>query len=215
MADEDLSLTPDLLLQAYSVGIFPMGREDSDEELYWVDPHERGILPIDGLHVSRSLRKTILRGGFEVHVDRDFRGMMADCAMREETWINETILDLYTALHERGFAHSVEVWQDGARVGGLYGVSMGAAFFGESMVSNAPDASKIALVWLVARLRAGGYRLLDTQFTTEHLMSMGGVAVSRGRYQAMLQTALGARADFWALAVDAREAEVLARALDA
>ncbi len=212
MADEDIDLTPDLLLQAYSVGIFPMGSEGSDQELYWVDPHERGILPLDGLHVSKSLRKTIRRGGFEVHINRDFRGMMADCAMREETWINETILDLYTALHQRGFAHSVEVWQDNARIGGLYGVSIGAAFFGESMVSNAPDASKIALVWLVARLRAGRYRLLDTQFTTDHLLSMGGVAISRGRYQAMLQAALDRQGDFGALDENASMDDVLAQA---
>ncbi len=209
MADEDLPLTPDLLLQAYSLGIFPMGSEGSQEDLYWVDPHERGIIPLDGLHVSRTLRKTIRRGGFEVHVNRDFRGTMVDCAERDETWINDTILDLYTALHHRGFAHSVEIWRDTTRIGGLYGIAIGSAFFGESMFSHERDASKIALVWLVARLRVGGYRLLDTQFTTEHLTSMGGIGISRNRYQAMLQTALRDRADFGALAADAGPEDIL------
>ena len=199
MIDDTLTLTPDLLLQAYSVGIFPMGSEGSDEELYWVDPHERGIIPLDGFHVSRSLRKAIRRGGFDVRVNHDFGAMMRDCAAREETWINDTILDLYGALHERGAAHSVEVWRGPVRIGGLYGVSIGGAFFGESMVSHEPDASKIALVWLVARLKAGGFALLDTQFTTAHLSSMGGVGVSRSTYHALLQEALHRRADFDAL----------------
>lgn len=199
MTDETLTLTPELLLQAYAAGIFPMGSEDSDQELYWVDPNERGIIPLDGLHISRSLRKTIRRGGFEVRIDHDFRAMMRDCAAREETWINDTILDLYHALHERGAAHSVEVWRGEDRIGGLYGVSIGAAFFGESMVSHEPDASKIALVWLVARLRAGGFRLLDTQFTTPHLESMGCIGIPRRRYHAMMRTALDHRGDFGAL----------------
>jgi len=199
MTDEVLALTPELLLQAYAAGIFPMGSEDSDEELYWVDPHERGIIPLDGLHISRSLRKTIRRGGFDIRIDHDFRGMMRDCADRNETWINDTILDLYGALHARGAAHSVEVWRGARRIGGLYGVSIGAAFFGESMVSFEPDASKIALVWLVARLRAGGYSLLDTQFTTAHLDSMGGIGITRTKYHAMLSAALEKRGDFQAL----------------
>jgi len=199
MTDGTLDLTPELLLQAYAAGIFPMGNEDSEQELYWVDPHERGILPLDGLHISRSLRKAIRRGDFEVRVNHDFAATMRECADREETWINDTIHDLYGALHARGAAHSVEVWRDGRRIGGLYGVSIGAAFFGESMVSHERNASKIALVWLVARLRAGGFRLLDTQFTTEHLESMGGIGITRAKYHAMLQTALAQRADFNAL----------------
>ncbi len=199
MTDEPLALTPELLLQAYAAGIFPMGNEDNAQELYWVDPHERGIIPLDGLHISRSLRKTIRRGDFDIRIDHDFLGTMRDCAAREETWINDTILDLYNALHKRNAAHSVEIWRDGQRIGGLYGVSIGAVFFGESMVSHAPDASKIALVWLVARLRAGGYRLLDTQFTTSHLESMGGVGISRAQYHKLLHSALDTRADFHAL----------------
>jgi leucyl/phenylalanyl-tRNA--protein transferase len=209
MTEEPLPLTPELLLQAYSVGIFPMGSEGSDEELYWVDPHERGIIPLDGLHVSRSLRRTIRRGGFDVRVNHDFRAMMRDCATREETWINDTILDLYTALHERGSAHSIEVWRGPERIGGLYGVSIGAAFFGESMVSHERDASKIALVWLVARLRAGGFRLLDTQFTTAHLASMGGIGISRATYHALLQNALPCPADFNTLDREADTGTVL------
>lgn len=212
MTDEALSLTPELLLQAYAAGIFPMGNEDSDEELYWVDPHERGIIPLDGLHIARSLRKRIRRGGFQVHVNRDFRGMMRACAGRSETWINDTILDLYTALYMRGAAHSVEVWRGDRCIGGLYGVSIGAAFFGESMVSHEPDASKIALVWLVARLRAGGYRLLDTQFTTEHLESMGSIGISRAKYHQFLQTALTQRGVFGALDENADAETVLALA---
>jgi len=212
MTDEPLALTPELLLQAYAAGIFPMGDEDSDGDLYWVDPVERGIIPLDGLHISRSLRKTIRKGGFDVHVNRDFAGTMRDCAAREETWINDTIHDLYGALHERGAAHSVEIWRGERRIGGLYGVSIGAAFFGESMVSYEPDASKIALVWLVARLRAGSFRLLDTQFTTSHLESMGGIGISRTKYQSMLQSALGHRAHFAALDPQADADTVLAEA---
>jgi len=209
MTDDPLTLTPELLLQAYSVGIFPMGSDGSDEELYWVDPHERGIIPLDDFHVSRSLRKTIRRGGFDVRVDHDFAAMMRDCAARKETWINDTIHDLYGALHARGAAHSVEVWRGTARIGGLYGVSIGGAFFGESMCSHEPDASKIALVWLVARLRAGGFRLLDTQFTTTHLASMGGIGITRAKYHAQLQTALQHRADFDALDDGADAEQVL------
>lgn len=192
MKDDDTSvdLTPDLLLQAYAMGIFPMGDDDSADGLYWVDPHERGVIPLDGLIVSRSLRKAIRKGGFDIRIDADFRGTMSDCADRDETWINDTILDLYEALHLRGYAHSVEFWRDGMRTGGLYGVSIGSAFFGESMFSRERNASKIALVHLVARLRMGGYTLLDTQFTTDHLMSMGGIGISRARYQAQLRQAL-------------------------
>ncbi len=198
MSDEQ-EVTPELLLQAYTIGIFPMGDEGSNDAVYWVDPHTRGIIPLDGLHVSRSLRKTIRKAGFEVRVDYDFRGTMMDCATRDETWINDTILDLYGVLHARGFAHSVEVWRGNIRVGGLYGVSIGAGFFGESMFSTERDASKIALVYLVARLRAGGYRLLDTQFTTPHLLSLGAEEITRKIYQARLGEAISQPANFAAL----------------
>ena len=215
MRDDDntVELTPDLLLQAYTMGIFPMGSDEGDRSLYWVDPHERGIIPLDKFHASKSLRKTIRRGKFQVRIDADFRGTRLDCADREETWINDTILNLYTALHGRGRAHSVEIWQNDTRVGGLYGVSIGKAFFGESMFSNVKDASKIALVYLVARLRAGGYTLLDTQFTTDHLTSMGGIGVARSEYQLRLHLALGGRADFMALGTDADAVTVLSYAL--
>ncbi len=198
MSDEP-EVTPELLLQAYTIGVFPMGDEGSDASLYWVDPHMRGIIPLDGLHVSRSLRKTILKGGYEVRVDYDFRGTMQDCAARDETWINDTILDLYGVLHARGFAHSVEVWRGNIRIGGLYGVSIGAAFFGESMFSTERDASKIALVYLIARLRSGGYNLLDTQFTTPHLISLGAREISRATYQKRLSEAIMKPANFAAL----------------
>ncbi len=187
---EAIDLSAELLLSAYAAGIFPMGSDSDPDTLYWVDPPMRGILPLDGLHVSRSLRKRIKRGGFEVKVNEDFTGTMRDCADRSETWINDVILDAYTDLHRRGFAHSVETWTNGERVGGLYGVSLGAGFFGESMFSRATDASKIALVWLVARLRVGGYRLLDTQFTTDHLDSLGALEIPRKDYKVMLDGAI-------------------------
>ncbi len=193
---EAIDLSAELLLSAYAAGIFPMGSDSDPDTLYWVDPPMRGILPLDGLHVSRSLRKRIKHGEFEVKVNEDFIGTMRDCADRSETWINDIILDAYTDLHRRGFAHSVETWINGERVGGLYGVSLGAGFFGESMFSRATDASKIALVWLVARLRAGGYRLLDTQFTTDHLDSLGAVEIPRKDYKALLGKAISTAGKF-------------------
>jgi len=193
---ETLDLSAELLLSAYAAGIFPMGSDTEPDTLYWVDPPMRGILPLDGLHVSKSLRKRIRRSEYELKVDHDFVGTMRDCADRSETWINDVIVDAYADLHERGFAHSVETWKDGARVGGLYGVSLGAGFFGESMFSRATDASKVALVWLVARLRVGGYRLLDTQFTTEHLESLGALEIPRKDYKSHLSEAIGTAAKF-------------------
>ena len=187
---EALDLSAELLLSAYAAGIFPMGSDSDPDTLYWVDPPKRGIFPLDELRVSRSLRKRIRQGGFEVRINDNFQGTMRNCADRSETWINDAIIDAYTDLHQRGFAHSVETWIDGERVGGLYGVSLGGGFFGESMFSRATDASKIALVWLVARLRVGGFVLLDTQFTTEHLESLGAIEISRQSYKAALSAAL-------------------------
>lgn len=173
------------------------------DDVFWVEPRKRGIIPLNGFHLSRSLAKTVRQDRFDVTVDRDFGGVMRACAAaapdRDESWINGTILDAYGALHGRGNAHSVECWQDGVLVGGLYGVKLGAAFFGESMFSRVRDASKVALVHLVARLRAGGFRLLDTQFLTAHLAGFGAVEVPRSVYRVQLEGALAGTGDFFAL----------------
>jgi leucyl/phenylalanyl-tRNA---protein transferase len=193
-------LTPELLLRAYAIGIFPMSEGADDPDLFWVDPERRGILPLEAFHVPRRLKKTIRRGTFEIRSDTDFEGVMRGCAEenpgRPSTWINASILRLYRALHERGHAHSVEAWHDGVLVGGLYGVSLGAAFFGESMFSRAPDASKVALVHLVARLVAGGFKLLDTQFVTAHLAQFGAIEIPRAAYRRRLAAALRADASY-------------------
>ncbi len=211
---EAIDLSAELLLSAYAAGIFPMGSDNDTEALYWVDPPKRGIIPLDGLRVSKSLRKTVNRTGFDIRVNADFTGTMRDCADRSETWINDAIVDAYFDLHRRGFAHSVETWQNGERVGGLYGVSLGAAFFGESMFSRVSDASKVALVWLVARLRAGNYRLLDTQFTTDHLESLGAIEIPRAAYRSQLAAALGKPGQFHALPTGTPPRDVLSWALD-
>jgi len=194
-------LTPDLLLRAYTIGLFPMAETADDPELFWVDPERRGILPLDAFHVPRSLRKVIRRGVFEVHVDRDFRGVLEGCAeltpKRRATWINSEIVRLYSELHRRGFAHSVECWQNGQLVGGLYGVALGGAFFGESMFSRRTDASKVALVHLVVRLLRGGFTLLDTQFVTPHLARFGAIEISRANYRRQLARALEIQARFY------------------
>ncbi len=199
MTGGEPQLTPSLLLAAYRMGVFPMSESSTDPEVFWVEPRLRGIIPLDGLHVSQSLAKTIRRGIFTLTCDRAFAAVMRGCADRENTWINPAILTAYTELHQMGFAHSVECWQSETLVGGLYGVSIGSAFFGESMFSTAPDASKVALAHLVARLNAGGYRLLDTQFLTPHLARLGGIEIPRGRYKALLAEAIDRDADFWAL----------------
>ena len=208
-------LTADILLRAYSIGVFPMAESREATELFWVEPQERGVFPLDGLVVSRSLAKTVRSDRFAVVADRDFSAVMRACAERDNTWINDEILRLYCSLHDVGHAHSVEVYEDGALVGGLYGVSLRGVFYGESMFHRARDASKVALVHLVARLRAGGYRLLDTQFLTEHLASLGAIAVSREDFRLMLAESLRTPADF--LAVPAGRAmpgvEALALAL--
>jgi leucyl/phenylalanyl-tRNA--protein transferase len=193
-------LSPDLLLQAYAVGLFPMGERRDDPELYWIDPEERAILPLDGFHLPRRLARTVRTNRFEIRCDTAFTEVMRACAEpadnRRESWINEPILQLYTALFNRGRAHSVEAWREGKLVGGLYGVSLGGAFFGESMFSRETDASKVALVHLVARLRAGGYVLLDCQFMTNHLRQFGVVEISRDDYRKRLAKALKVDAQF-------------------
>jgi len=195
-----LRLTPDILLSAYAAGVFPMAESADDPDLFWVDPRRRGILPLDAFHVARRLRRVVRRHIFEIRCDSAFAEVILGCAeateMRPNTWINDEIVRLYAALCARGAAHSVECWHDGALVGGLYGVSLGAAFFGESMFSRETDASKVALVHLVARLRLGGYRLLDTQFLTPHLAQFGGIEISRARYRRLLAEALSYRAVF-------------------
>jgi leucyl/phenylalanyl-tRNA--protein transferase len=195
-----IRLTPDILIEAYAAGIFPMAESADDPELFWVDPNRRGILPLEAFHVPRRLQRVLRRGRFAVRVDTAFDAVMRGCAeaseTRPSTWINDEIVRLYSALFERGAAHSVECWHDGELVGGLYGVSLGAAFFGESMFSRVTDASKVALAHLVARLRRGGYRLLDTQFLTPHLAQFGGVEISRARYHRLLAEALRYRAIF-------------------
>jgi leucyl/phenylalanyl-tRNA---protein transferase len=195
-----IRLTPEILLQAYAAGIFPMAESADDPELFWVDPKRRGILPLDGLHVPRRLRRVLRRGVFSVRCDTAFEAVLRGCAEASETrpttWINDEIVRLYTALFASGTAHTVECWHDGELVGGLYGVSLGAAFFGESMFSRVSDASKVALVHLVARLRLGGYLLLDTQFVTPHLAQFGVLEISRARYHRLLAHALGQRAVF-------------------
>ena len=187
-------LDPRLLLQGYATGIFPMADSRDAADLFWVEPRARAILPLDGFHLSRSLRKVIRSGRFQVSRDRCFADVIRACADREETWINAEIERAMLTLHSSGHAHSVEAWHDGQLVGGLYGVKLGRAFFGESMFSRMADASKVALAWLVARMKVGGFKLLDCQFMTEHLASLGAVNVPRERYVALLSGALGGAA---------------------
>ncbi|HET7816715.1 MAG TPA: leucyl/phenylalanyl-tRNA--protein transferase [Sphingomicrobium sp.] len=187
-------LDPRLLLQGYAAGIFPMADSREASELFWVEPRSRAVIPLDGFHVSRSLRRTLRSGRFTVTRDRDFAQVIAACADREETWINADIERAMLALHASGHAHSIEVWRSGELVGGLYGVRLGRAFFGESMFGRATDASKVALAWLVARLKVGGFTLLDCQFMTAHLASLGAVSVPRKAYVALLSAALGGTA---------------------
>jgi leucyl/phenylalanyl-tRNA--protein transferase len=191
-----MTLSADLLLHAYANGVFPMAESRDDPEVFWVDPKRRGILPLDGFRISRSLAKRLRRDDYSISVNRDFAGVVQGCADREETWINGEIFDRYQELHHDGFAHSLEVWMDDALVGGVYGVSLGGAFFGESMFSRRRDASKIALAYLVDRLNAGGYILCDTQFITPHLASLGGREISRAAYRRRLAEALDQPGDF-------------------
>ena len=192
-----MSLTPDLLLHAYSVGVFPMAEHREDDEIFWVDPKRRGIFPIDEFHISRSLAKTIRRNAYDISVNRAFDQVVDACADRAETWINGEIFARYQDLHAMGHAHSLEVWdQEGNLVGGVYGVSLGGGFFGESMFSRQRDTSKIALAYLMDRLRQAGFQLCDTQFLTPHRASLGAIEISRAAYKARLQQALEHDADF-------------------
>lgn len=191
-----MELTTELLLKGYASGIFPMAEHRDDPEIFWVDPRRRGILPLNGFHASRSLRRAMRKTSFEISIDQDFSGVLDGCADRVDTWISEEIRSLYVGLYESGHAHSLEVWDGAQLVGGVYGVVLGAAFFGESMFSRRTNASKIALACLVDRLNDGGFVLFDTQFLTEHLASLGGVEIPRGAYHRMLEDALERRASF-------------------
>ena len=201
-----IDITPEVLLKAYSCGIFPMAESAEDPALYWIEPERRGLIPLDRFHVPARLARTVRSTPYTVFVDRDFDAVIDGCAQpaagRARTWINARIRGLYRKLYERGDCHSVEVYDGEDLVGGLYGVSLGRAFFGESMFHRARDASKIALVHLVARLKAGHYRLLDTQFVTDHLRTFGAVEVSRPVYHKLLDAALVGEGDFGALPVD-------------
>ncbi len=195
-----MKLTPDILLRAYAAGLFPMAESRDDPELFWIDPDDRGILPLDRVHIPKRLRRTLRQGRFEVRIDTAFRQVLAGCAEpgagRDETWINPEIRRLYGLLFDLGHAHSVESWQDGRLVGGLYGVSLGGAFFGESMFSRVTDASKVALAYLVAGLKMGGFVLLDTQFVTDHLQRFGAIEIPRKEYRQRLDAALPIKAEF-------------------
>lgn len=195
---KDLGITPEIMLRGYASGVFPMAEARDDPELFWVDPKRRGILPLDGFHTSRSLARRLRRNDYRITLNNAFASVVGACADRDETWINDTIHDLYLKLHQAGYAHSLEVWQGNALAGGVYGISLNAAFFGESMFSRATDASKVALAYLVARLRDTGFSLFDTQFITPHLASLGAIEISRKAYHARLATALGATADITA-----------------
>lgn len=195
------AVTPQILLRAYSIGLFPMAESADDEQLFWVDPEERAIFPLDRFQVSRSLAKVIRSDKFEVRVDHDFDAIIDGCAEpahdRENTWINAEIRRLYRQLFDMGFVHTVECWRDGKLVGGLYGVALRRAFFGESMFHRETDASKVALTHLVARLRAGGFSLLDTQFMTTHLASLGAIEIAREDYRHRLERAMVSPANFF------------------
>ncbi len=207
------AITPQVLLRAYAAGVFPMAESADDPALYWVEPDERGIIPLDGFHVSRSLAKRVRHHVFEIRIDTAFGNVIKACAEatedRKETWINSRIVSLYTQLHKMGCAHSVESWQEGRLVGGLYGVRIGAVFFGESMFSRATDASKVALVHLVARLKFGGFHLLDAQFQNDHLKQFGTQTLGKAAYHQKLEMAINQDADFHAFKADDDPATVL------
>jgi leucyl/phenylalanyl-tRNA--protein transferase len=203
-----VEITPEVLLKAYACGIFPMAESADDPSIYWVEPEERGVIPLRGFHVPSRLARTIRSNRYEIRIDTDFEGVIDGCAApqageRERTWINLRIRSLYSKLHDIGHCHSVEAYDDGKLVGGLYGVRLGRAFFGESMFHTARDASKVALAHLVARLRAGRFVLLDTQFVTDHLRTFGATEVPRARYHKMLEAALEGEGDWSALPLDA------------
>jgi leucyl/phenylalanyl-tRNA--protein transferase len=208
-----IEITPQVLLKAYSCGIFPMAESADDPALYWIEPQHRGILPLDAAHVPRRLARTIRTTNLKVEIDTDFSGIIEGCAAvrpgRRSTWINSRIRSLYRDLFDMGHCHTVEVWNGTSLVGGLYGVALGGAFFGESMFSTERDASKIALVYLAARLVYGGFHLLDTQFVTDHLKQFGTIEVDRDEFHELLEAALLVKADFLKLPVPAAPDEVL------
>jgi leucyl/phenylalanyl-tRNA--protein transferase len=214
-SDQLPDITPQVLLKAYACGIFPMSDSAKDPGLYWIDPDSRGIFPLDQFHVPKRLARTIRHAPYEIKVDFDFDAVIENCAgqtgsiYRDKTWINQRIRKLYRSLFDLGHCHTVEAWQGGRLVGGLYGVRLRGAFFGESMFSHATDASKIALVYLVARLKAGGFSLLDAQFTTEHLSQFGAIDIDRDDYHERLEAALSTEGDFYGLAGRATVDEVL------
>ena len=216
MSRRTVEITTDLLLQAYRHGLFPMAETREGDRLFWLDPERRGVLPLDDFHLSRRLLRTLLSGTFTVTADHDFPTVIEGCAApapgREDTWINPQIERLFTRLHRMGYAHSVETWQSEEIVGGLYGVAIGGVFFGESMFSRATDASKVALAHLVARLRLGGFRLLDTQFVTTHLTQFGAHAIPRADYKARLADAVATPAQ-WLPAPDPAALEAEFRAM--
>ena len=208
-----ITITPQILLKAYAAGIFPMAESAEDAALYWVEPDERGIIPLRSLRISHSLRKQVRKQTFEIRIDTAFLEVIEACAAktknRKSTWINARICKLYNQLHKMGHCHSVECWRDGKLVGGLYGVKIGAAFFGESMFSRATDASKVALVHLVARLNAGGFQLLDAQFMNPHLKTLGAIVISKADYRELLPSAIEASADFLKFSEDDDPSRVL------
>ena len=197
-----VEITPELILRAYRAGIFPMAEDAEDTDIFWVSPDLRGIIPLDGFHASRSLRKTMRKSGWTIRVDSDWDGVIEGCATvgadRDTTWINATIRSVYGELFRRGIAHTVEVWNGPELIGGLYGLAIGAAFFGESMFHRRTDASKVAMAHLVDRLNKGGFELLDTQFLTDHLASLGGVEITRTEYEERLARATAHDADWHA-----------------
>lgn len=211
--DIAIEITPQVLLKAYACGIFPMAEAADDPALYWIEPQARGVLPLEAVHVGKRLARTVRQDRFEVRIDTDFFGVIDGCgaarAGRETTWINDKIRKLYFDLYDLGHCHTVETWHEGKLVGGLYGVALGAAFFGESMFSYETDASKVALVHLAGRLIAGGFTLLDCQFVTEHLRQFGTIEIDRGEFHRRLDQALATQADFNALPKVTGGAEVL------
>jgi len=206
-----MTVTPELLLQAYRVGVFPMAEHRHDPEMFWVDPRKRGVFPLDRFHISRSLARALRRDGYRVTLNTAFTDVIDACADRSETWINQEIRVLYETLHRQGHAHSIEVWMEDRLVGGVYGVTVGAAFCGESMFSRERDASKIALAWLVDLLRRAGFILFDTQFLTHHLASLGAIEITRAEYRAHLAQALQLEADLTRVPLAASGQDVVQR----
>lgn len=208
-----VEITPQVLLKAYGCGIFPMAESAYDNALYWIEPERRGIIPLNAIHIPRSLAKIIKKDRFDVKIDTDFHGVIDGCASlragRKSTWINDRIRELYYQLFKLGYCHTVETWQNGRLVGGLYGVHLGGVFFGESMFSYERDASKVALVYLFARLINGGFKLLDTQFVTDHLRTFGAVEITRDKFQILLEDALHYKADFYYLPADCPSSFIL------